>query len=191
MTDTPQPGHQRISRAMSWLLSGVVLVGAWFVVADTPTRDQIWAPFDVKVSPGQWGEGRNIAARVVDATFSDHVESTDWAASGNWLVVQIEASAVVEAPAGLSYVELSVDGVAYGATNRASSGFESPLLVGVPLAGSVAFELPADVPAVVAELRLGLNPDERLDSVVVVPIDLATTPRVRTTTLVLPPTVTL
>lgn len=175
----------RLTRVGSWVLSAFVLAAAWFVVANTPTLEDKRASFDVKVEPGEWGVGRNIEARVVGATFADHLDDQSWQAPGNWFIVQIEAAAVADADtASLGIAELTVDGITYSSTERSTVLIRgTSLLVGVPLSGVLAFDLPAEVRDGTAELRLGLGLDQRLDSIIVVPIDLAAMTRVPTLTV--------
>lgn len=175
--------RRRLARSGVWLLSAIILVAAWFVVADTPTLADKREPFEVSVPAPEWGTGRNLTARVVGATFADEVDDGSWAAPGNWFVVQIETAAI-DGPASLEVTELSVDGVVYSATDRTDITMSGEsLLVGVPLTGVLAFDLPAGVATGTAELHLGASPDRRLDSIIVVPLDLDEMTRVPRVTL--------
>lgn len=179
MTDV----RNRLTRGAAWALSALVLIGAWFVVADTPTLAEKRSSFDVSAPPPDWGEGRNVKARAVGATFADEIGYGGWLASANWFVVQIEAAAVVD-PAVLRVAELEVDGVTYTSTDRTFVGINNQkLLVGVPVTGVLAFELPNDLRSGTAEIRLGEGPDQRLDSIIVMPIDLGEMTRVPTVML--------
>lgn len=166
----------------AWGTAALLLVGAWMVVDRTPTFDDETAPFDVVAPLGEWGSGRNIAARVVDATFSDEVETYGSRSPGNWLIVNIEA-ATVTSPALLHGTTLVVDGFTYEPSERTASIYGQELDAGIPTAGPIAFELRPGLTSGHAHLRLFLDFDPALDSVIVIPIDLATLPRAESTTL--------
>lgn len=173
-------GRGRVVALLTWVVSGAVLVGTWFIIDATPKRAAAVAPFVVTVEPPQWGTGRNITARVVGALFTDRVDDGSWSATGNWLLVQIEAAAVADGTAAaLAVAELSIGGVTYRASERPRSTIANmSLLVGVAITGALAFELPANVVSGPAEIRLGLSGDRRLDSLIVVPIELGHVERV-------------
>jgi hypothetical protein len=101
------------------------------------------------------------------------VEAGEWSAEGNWLVVDLEVSAVVkELGVLLSRATFEVDGVTYGASERPVSLLRRSLFAGVPQTGSLAFELPEDLVSGDGVLRFGVDTDERLDSVIETTIDL-------------------
>lgn len=157
---------------VAWLTAAALLVGAWQVVAATPTFDDEVAPFPVSAPMGDWGTGRNITVRVVDARFTDSIGDQLTSLDGNWLVVDIEAATVVS-DSLLWLATLTVEGVTYNATDRIGSTiFLEALVPGLPRAGSLVFELPADLAVGSAELTLGLDRDPSLDSLIVVPIEL-------------------
>lgn len=175
--------RRRLGQAAAWTISALVLLGTWFIVSDTPTQAEKRASFDVTVDPPDWGAGRNIRARVVGATFAEEIRDDLATARGNFFVVQIEASSVTE-PAVLSVAELDVDGVIYTNTDRVLTTIDgASLLVGVPLTGVLAFELPADVRSGTADVRLGVSTDQRLDSLIVAPLELEEMTRVPAVTV--------
>lgn len=160
------------------------MVAAWFVALVTPDDDQAQAPFVTEVTIGERGIGRNIDVTVLDVRRADAVSVDDWSAEGNWLVVDLEAASVIsETGILLSHAQLEIDEVRYRASDRPDSLAGHPLTLGIPRIGSIAFELPADVDSGEAVLELAINGETRLDSVIVMPIDLGEVPHERETEL--------
>lgn len=161
-----------------WTVGAGILVLAWGVVQITPDEDAAVEPFRVPAAVGETAAARAFDVAVSDPRVGDRAVAGAWAADGTWLVVDITATARIdEEGALLSHAELVVDGVAYRASERPDSFFRSPLAVGIPRSGSLAFELPRDVAARTGTLALGLSDETRLDSMVEVPIDLSALPR--------------
>ncbi|MGX5695493.1 hypothetical protein ACWKWP_04775 [Agromyces soli] len=160
-----------------------LLVTAWGVAALTPDEEAAEQPFVVQAPIGERGEGRNLAVAVLGVRAADAVVNGGWSAEGEWLVVDLEAEAVQsDIKSAFNRVSLDLGDRRYQASERPpDSLFEQPLSVGVPLAGSVAFELPRgalaelqqDDPGAELVLRFGLERDDRLDSVIEtrVPLD--------------------
>ena len=73
--------------------------------------------------------------------------------------------------AGVTAVE-PVDDLTFRASERPESLFRSDLSVGIPRAGSIAFEIPAELVDRPAVLRLATDDDTRLDSVMEIAVDL-------------------
>ena len=67
---------------------------------------------------------------------------------------------------------LVVDDLTFRASERPESLFRSDLSVGIPRAGSIAFEIPAELVDRPAVLRLATDDDTRLDSVMEIAVDL-------------------
>lgn len=163
----------------SWATALILLLGAWVVVRETPTSSELQRPFEVTAPFGEWGTGRNITARVVDVKFADQLDEWQRPLSANWLVVDIEAAAVTKADKLRAW--LIVDGATYLASERTiGSMYRSDLVPGIPTAGSLFFELPADIESGSATVKIGtgINGDPQLDSLIVVPVDLGSADRV-------------
>ena len=160
-------------RWVSWGIGGALVAAAWGVALITPPEDAFERPFPVTVDVGERGEGRNIAITVHDVRRAGAVSAGEWTAEGNWVIVDLDAEAVVaEFGTLLSLATLEVDGRTYSASERPESLRRGSLSVGIPRSGSLAFELADDVEPAGAVLTFGLDTDPRLDSLIVVPIDL-------------------
>ncbi|MFK4731537.1 hypothetical protein ROT00_17745 [Agromyces mediolanus] len=168
-----------------WLpaLGGAALLAAaWGLAAVTPGDDAAERPFVVEAAPGERAEGRNLAIVVTGLAAARTVVDGGWRAEGDWLVVELEAEAVVaEQAALLGSAVLEFDGRSYRASERPpGSLLRTALAVGLPRSGAVAFELPpgtfdaaAAEGAAPASLAFAISADTRLDSLLVVPFDLA------------------
>jgi hypothetical protein len=160
-----------------WTIGVALVVAAWGVIQITPDDDAAVAPFVVPAAVGEKALGRTFEITVTDVRLGDAARARGWRAEGTWLVVDVEAaSRTGEAGSSLSEAELVLGERIYRASDRPESMFQTPLATGLPRAGSVAFELPADASGP-ATLRLGLTAEIRLDSLVEVPIDLDALPR--------------
>jgi hypothetical protein len=166
-----------MNRWAAWALGAALVVAAWGVALITPAEDAEEAPFPITVEVGERGAGRNIAVTVTDVRRTGTVTAGEWSAEGNWLIVDLEAEAVAsEFGALLAHATLELDGRSFRASERPESLLRAALAVGIPRSGSLAFELPAAPGGGAGELRLGVSTDERLDSVIVVPVDLDDAP---------------
>ncbi|MBD3940661.1 hypothetical protein IF188_02980 [Microbacterium sp. NEAU-LLC] len=169
----------------AWTIGLIFIVAAWFVSLATPGDVQKKAPFEVPATIGQAATGRNIAVTFTDLRRADTVNATAWSAEGNWLVVDLDAEAVLtETGASLRSAQLRIDGKQFDASERPKSFYRGALHVGVPQSGSLAFELPADLRAGEGRIELALNGvNPELDSMIVLTIDLADVPAVDETDL--------
>lgn len=166
-----------MKRGVAWSIGGALVVAAWAVAAVTPAEDDAENPFPVAVDVGERGVGRNIAVTVDDVRRAGAVVAGDWSAEGNWVVVDLDAEAVAsEFGALLAVASLEFDGRTFRASERPESLMRSALSVGIPLSGSLAFELPPDADPARATLTFGESPDPRLDSLIVVEVDLGEVP---------------
>lgn len=163
------------------LVSGVIANG----MPDESVRD---APFEVHGALGETLTGRNLSATVTGAEFvrqpRGELWGEPWAAEsgGIWLVVDAEAACVVSL-CQLQSVMLDVDGTRWSVSERPNSlsVAQTTLAAGIPTAGALLFEVPAELAGEAAEstaplparLRLGVGSDDRLDSLLVIEIDLA------------------
>ncbi|WP_404429288.1 hypothetical protein LG299_08760 [Microbacterium lacus] len=151
-----------------------LLALAWLVALVTPSESAHEAPFPVAAANGDEGVGRNLAVRVDEVRKAESVLEDGWTAEGNWLVVDLEAAAVVEEfGVSLTLATFTVDGRTYRASERPRSFLQAGLFAGIPQTGSLAFELADDVVAGTGVLRFAVNADARLDSVIEVTVDLA------------------
>ncbi|WP_019181805.1 hypothetical protein [Microbacterium yannicii] len=165
----------RLPRWAPWPIGVGLVVVAWFVALVTPGEDQAQAPFHVTAAVGEPATGRNLNVTVTDIRRAGEVSAGGWSAEGNWLVVNLAAASVLsESGAQLAHVELVVDGVRYRASERPASLLQQQLAAGIAQSGSVAFELPVGITNGNAVLELALEGvDTRLDSMILVPFDLA------------------
>ena len=167
---------RRLPRWTTWAVAAGLLVAAWFVALVTPGEEQAQSPFVVAAEMGETTTGRNIAATVIDIRRAAEIreDSDGWAADGNWLVIDLEVASVTsEALTRLDHAIVEVDGVRYSASDRPDSLARAALAAGIPQAGSLAFELPADLESGPAVLELALRSDPRLDSMIVLHFDVA------------------
>lgn len=181
---TPRPFTAR--RATGWGVGLALLVGAWFVAEATPDGEgRIADPFPVAASVGAPAEGRNLGVLITGATLADRVTFEGWHATGTWLVVELDAWTVYEElPGTLGSATLDLGERTLraserpGAYDRTASLFAGGLHLGIPRSGALAFELPADAADAAAMLRLAIDPLLVGDSVIEIPLDLATLPHV-------------
>lgn len=161
------------------IVGALALVALAFVVARTEPQEELgFAPFAVRVEPGQVGEGRGLRGAVDDAVLADSVHLDDWtgATSGSWLVVQVRMEAT-ENPT-LAFATLHVGDRTWVASNRpGSDAMHSTVLdPGLPFAGSFVFEIPSELveeaAARTAVVRLADGSDTRLRTVIEAELDL-------------------
>ncbi|MEI3848831.1 MULTISPECIES: hypothetical protein [unclassified Microbacterium] len=168
----------------SWAITAALLAVGGVVVALTPPEHAGEEPFPVVVEIGERGVGRNIDVTVHDVRRvrelseppddTSYLPRTPWTATGNWVVVDLDAAAVVQqVGAQLGGAFLEIDGRTYQATERPESLYRIPLVPGVPRSGSVAFELPDGLSPGRAVLAFSATWDPRVDSQIRVPIDLS------------------
>ncbi|WP_159500229.1 hypothetical protein [Microbacterium sp. 18062] len=170
---------------LTWTIGAGALMAAWLVALATPSQDDVESPFAVRLELGQAAAGRNLEVTVIDVRMAREVAAGAWSAEGTWLVVDLDAQAVVaEDDALLTAATLEVGGTTYRASERPASLLGAALSVGIPRTGGLAFELPGDPPTGTATLSLGLDADTRLDSLLELPIALDAVPRVARADLV-------
>lgn len=164
----------------------LLLIATGIVAATTPTAADWEQPFAVHAPIGEKAQGRNIAATVHDVTIADRVVDGRWQSGtgSTWVIVDASAAAVqTETGAILGRAALIVGDRMYVASNRPSAFtlMDVGLSIEIPTRGSLVFELPgnalADTAAVsTARLELSMQADPRLDSMLVIPIDLTAAP---------------
>lgn len=161
----------------AWVVGLALLALASLLLRVVPSAADSEQPFVVSAEPGETAVGRTIEVTVSDVMFADTLRSGGWEQQANWLVVDISAEAAgADASTYLGRVALVLHGGPDGDREyRASERFPSlttdPLIVGVPLAGSLAFELPAGA-AGHANLEFAEHADTRLDSLLRFDVDL-------------------
>jgi hypothetical protein len=171
----------------AWAIGAALIVAAWFVALVTPGEEQAQAPFLVTAAVGEPATGRTLTATITDIRRAAEVSATDgWTAEGNWLVVELEAAAVVSEDSGyIRHAMVEIEGVRYSASDRPNILVGRPLAIGLPRTGSLAFELAEGVDAGAATLELASSSDDvRLDSMIVLSFDLAEVPVVDAAELV-------
>lgn len=169
-------GTRPLPHWAAWAIGAGMVAAAWLVALVTPGEDQVQSPFPVTVAIGEEGVGRNIAATVTDIRRVGELTAGDWSAEGNWLVVDLDVASVVSEDVLMKFAEVSIDGIRYSASERPDSLLEQGLSAGIPRSGSLAFELPGGLETGEAVLELASNQFTMLDSVIVVPFDLADVP---------------
>jgi hypothetical protein len=181
-----------MKRALPWLLGAALAVAAGVVTVSTPGDEVYRAPFLIHGAGGQHPvTSRTLTAKALDASFADRVtvDDADWRADGNWLVVTLAASAPrTEVDARIQLATLVIGERVFRSSERLGYSLtEADLSVGIDTVGMLAFELPPDVQAGSAELRLTTSfATPVLDDVVVLPISLDDLPRVQNVDLTTP-----
>ena len=163
-----------------------LVVAAWGVMALEPDQEFAQRPIDVRVEVGERGVGRNVIATVHEVVIAEALTHEDeynpWngTTTGTWIVVFASVESVIDGgslTATLEYADLIVAAsprppIRYSLESRA-------LEAGIAETGWLAFEVPADTPlAETATVRISDTIDFRLDTVIVVRLDLASAPRV-------------
>ncbi|QNA93651.1 MULTISPECIES: DUF4352 domain-containing protein [unclassified Microbacterium] len=165
-----------------WVATAALLVCAWGVSKATLPDDAPNAPFPTVAQIGEPASTRNLVVTVTDVHLADRVADAEgWSADGTWLVVDLEAATgVTQDQSSSRLAELTIGDRTFSATDRGTTFVDQRLVTGVPRSGSLAFELPDDVTGDRATLRLGMPGsglgDVQRDTVIDLPIDLATLP---------------
>lgn len=169
-----------MTRMLAWVGGLAMVALAAAVGGQTLSEGEQQAPFAVHAALRQRAEGRTFAVTVREIRASEQVrDHRGWHASGNWVVVDLDAEAMqTESASILSLTDLVIGERTIAASERPASLEATPLAVGLVQTGSLAFELPADAVAGPATLRLGRSDEDRLDSVVEIEVDLAELERV-------------
>lgn len=163
------------------LLTAILAVAA-LVLHTTPSREVQQSAIVVPGVVGEPTSGRNIRATVHSVSVAESVTAGNgWAGStpGVWVVVDLTVQAlVVDEKTALGTAVLRVGDVSFRASIRPQKGTvaENRLATGVPLNGPLMFEVPTDVvartAAKTATLEFATDSDPRVDSLLVVPVDL-------------------
>ncbi|MFJ4175419.1 hypothetical protein [Microbacterium sp. NPDC089696] len=181
VTTPARPPARRTPKLLAWALTIAMLAAAWGLTQVTLPDDAALAPFVTAATLGDPATARNLAVTVTDVRAARTVtDAGGWSAEGTWVVVDLEAAAVVaQQNARLTLVELVVGDRTYSATDRGTTFRGQSLVPGVPRSGALAFELPADALTGTATLRLGapgVASGAELDGVIEMTIDLDALP---------------
>lgn len=162
------------TRVVPWLVTFVLLAGAWGVVRVTLPEGSAQAPFPTAATIGEAVSARNLTVTVTDVHAARGVRDADgWSAAGTWLIVDLEAASdQTEDGAFLGLATLRIGDREFSATERGSTFYRTRLFTGVPRSGSLAFELPADALSGTATISLGLSRQVALDGVIELSVDL-------------------
>lgn len=164
----------RSASRRSWIGGVALLLLAAGVAAVIPTDAATEAPFRTELITGEKVETRAIAATLLDVRLADVAELDGWSASGTWLVIDVEIEATREEES-LYYVHLEqTDGTKFRASERPESLLDERLSPGLPLRGSVAFELPKHMRDESVRVDFGtMLADARADGLLSLEVDLA------------------
>lgn len=163
--------------ASAWLIgTGLVAIAA-LVSGITPPETSLYDPILVRGAAEDTVSSRTLIATVTGASFADEIVSPDgdWQAEGNWLVVEVVASApTTEEDAEIPLATLRVDGLVFQASERPEDTLmDARLHVGTDTVGVIVFELPEGLRSGAGELRLSSRySTPELDEVIALPLSL-------------------
>jgi hypothetical protein len=155
-----------------------LIAGAALVRHVAPGPDDWQDPIRTSGEIGGAAAGRNLEVEVRDVRVARTLtDARGWPGETNgvWVVVDLEAHALVDSSGALLTSLLEVDGATYTSSERPerASAHRRPLEPGIALTGSVAFEVPEGaLDESSAELQFSVSTERRLDSVLVFPLDL-------------------
>lgn len=163
-----------------------VLTAAWFVAQSTPDQEKWQSAIPVYGEIGETIAGRNLEATVNDVRIAEEVvASNGWAGptTGVWIVVDATVARVVnDIGTGIGTANVKIDTTTYSASERPSDGsiVNKSLSTGIPLTGPLMFEVPRELVesehARSAQIQFATNGDTRVDSLLVIDVDLTELP---------------
>lgn len=167
-----------MKKVLPWLLTLVLLAGAWVLNAVALPDGSSEASFLTPATVGHAATARNLTLTVTDVRAARSIaDPTGRTLESTWVVIDVDAEALdSQYGATLGFAELTVGGRTFRATERVESFFRQRLVPGVPRSGAVAFELPTDALKGTGTLRLGIPSDARYDGLVELTIDLGDIP---------------
>lgn len=176
--DAPPTGLRRFLRVfLPWALSLALVLASWALTRLQKDDDAIYDSFVTHGVVGEQARARNIDATITDVHVARSVSDGDrWQADGTWIVVDVDAAAVQTQTAALLRAQLRVGPRTYSATERGETAINLRLIPGVAKRGSVAFEVPADVPRKQATVVLSWHRGDDADGVIEVAVDLGEIP---------------
>ena len=171
-----------MNRVVSWLGAAMLLVIAGVAVATAPQEGTLAAPFRVVGEPGDVITTRSLTVEVKEVRIARELDlpydSSGIRTGGVWVIVD----AVITPSLGTvstTYAGLVIGDVTYRVESLPYPSLERiPYGAGVPVRGSLAFEVPESAlnGADRAEVWVNTKNNLQLDSVAVVIIDLSAVP---------------
>lgn len=176
-----------VKRILPWAITIGLLVAAWFVAQATPGDDSAERAFVQQTAIGERAEGRDLAVTVQRVRAAHELTTAaGWRAEGTWVVVELDAEAVLTEYGNLlNRTVLKIGDRVYSATERGEgersvddymlSGEQ--LVPGIPKSGMLAFQLPGDESLTgTATLEIATDRFTAYDSIITLPIDLGELP---------------
>ncbi|GAA2884503.1 hypothetical protein [Microbacterium esteraromaticum] len=176
-----------VRRLLPWAITIGLLVAAWLVAQATPGDDSAERAFVQQAEVGERVEGRDLAVTVQRVRAAEAITTpAGWRAEGTWVVVEMDAEAVLTEYGNLlSRTVLEVGDRVYSATERGEGESSiddymlsgEQLVPGIPKSGVLAFQLPDDESLTgAAMLELATDRFPVYDSIITVQIDLDALP---------------
>ncbi|GAA3662018.1 DUF4352 domain-containing protein [Microbacterium marinilacus] len=173
-----------MSPRAAWGLAAALAAAACVVTAVTPRTHLVYSvaavemPFVVPMRMGEQAVGRTFAVTPEAVRVAEAVETDGGRLDGTWVVVDVVLDATGAEPgARLEQVELELGGATYTPSDRVDGTAEDATLrAGLPVRGSLVFEVPAGAAHGSARLTLGPSVDVRLDDQLVLDLDLDAPP---------------
>jgi len=168
-------------RPLAWIAALGIAIAACVVNVLLPEQHLTYStnatriPFDLPLAVGQTTTGRTFSARPTAIRAATTIETAFGdVARGTFVIVDLVVDSTgADARASLVGVELEAAGRTYGPTGRIPGTLEDARLrAGLPIAGSLVFELPPDAMHGAAVMRLATALDVRFDDRLVLDIDL-------------------
>jgi hypothetical protein len=160
----------------------VILAVSAVVIHTSPDRDLQQSAIPVPGVVGEPASGRNIRATVHSVALTESVTAGNgWAGTtpGVWVVADVTVEALLDdRGVTLGTAMLRVGDVLYSASIRPQDATiaERGLSTGVPMSGPLMFEIPAEVvtgeAGADAAIELAASSDPRVDSLLVISVDL-------------------
>ncbi len=159
---------------MQWIGALALLGCSALVAAVTPSDAVAQAPFRTELIPGGQVDGRTISGELLDVRLAEEITDGVWSAEGNWLILDLEVEAR-KRDETLWYARLErADGVQFRSSERPASLRDQGLSAGLPVRGSLVFELSDQTLGQKVRVDIGtVVADPRADSLLSLEIDLA------------------
>ena len=176
-----------MNRLLPWVITVGLLVAAWFIAEATPGDDAAERAFVQQAEIGERAEGRDIAITVQRVRAAEALSTpAGWRAEGTWVVVEMDAEAVISEYGNLlGRTVLKVGDRVYSATERGEGESSlddymlsgEQLVPGIPKSGMLAFQLPDEKSLTgTATLEIAADRFPVYDSIITLPVDLADLP---------------
>ncbi|MBO3662612.1 hypothetical protein [Microbacterium stercoris] len=170
-----------MTRPMVWLAAIGVAAAACVLTAVTPHQHLVYGtraaslPFDLPLEVGGGAvTGRTFSASLPEVRLAKAIETDEGTIEGDYVIVDLVAEATGADPrAAFGRVELLVGARTYYAVSHIDGTLDDTKLhAGLPLRGSVVFEIAPDDLDAHATLRLVPDVEEGFDDRVVAELDL-------------------